>query len=78
MKNVIETAMKPGRRSARRSHRSRSNAQAREERKNQEVHACSRKDPKPEAERANKKAEAIAMMKRAKGATLAEIMSASK
>jgi hypothetical protein len=32
---------------------------------------------KPKAERANKKAEVIAMMKRAKGATLAEIMEAS-
>jgi hypothetical protein len=32
---------------------------------------------KPEAERANKKAEVIAMMKRAKGATLAEIMKAT-
>jgi hypothetical protein len=32
---------------------------------------------KPETERANKKAEVIAMMKRAKGATLAEIMKAT-
>ena len=33
---------------------------------------------KPKADRANKKAEVIAMMKRAKGATLAEIMAATK
>jgi hypothetical protein len=33
---------------------------------------------KPKAERANKKAEVIAMMKRARGATLAEIMAATK
>ena len=33
---------------------------------------------KPRAERANKKAEVIAMMKRAKGATLAEIMALTK
>jgi hypothetical protein len=33
---------------------------------------------KPAAERLNKKAEVIAMMKRAKGATLAEIMAATK
>lgn len=33
---------------------------------------------KPKADRTNKKAEVIAMMKRAKGATLAEIMSATK
>jgi hypothetical protein len=33
---------------------------------------------KPNVERANKKAEVIAMMKRAKGATLAEIMSSTK
>jgi hypothetical protein len=32
---------------------------------------------KPKAERANKKAEVIALMKRAKGATLAEIMDAT-
>jgi len=32
---------------------------------------------KPKTDRANKKAEVIAMMKRAKGATLAEIMSAT-
>ena len=32
---------------------------------------------KPNADRANKKAEVIAMMKRAKGATLAEIMKAT-
>ena len=32
---------------------------------------------KPKADRANKKAEGIAMMKRAKGATLAEIMKAT-
>jgi hypothetical protein len=32
---------------------------------------------KPKAERANKKAEVIAMMKRAKGMTLAEIMTAT-
>jgi hypothetical protein len=32
---------------------------------------------KPKADRANKKAEVIAMMKRAKGATLAEIMAAT-
>jgi Protein of unknown function (DUF3489) len=33
---------------------------------------------KPKADRANKKTEVIAMMQRAKGATLAEIMSATK
>jgi hypothetical protein len=33
---------------------------------------------RPNTERANKKAEVIAMMKRAKGATLAEIMAATK
>jgi hypothetical protein len=33
---------------------------------------------KPKADRANKKAEVIAMMKRAKGATLAEIMAVTK
>jgi hypothetical protein len=33
---------------------------------------------KPRADRANKKAEVIALMKRAKGATLAEIMAATK
>ena len=33
---------------------------------------------KPKPDRANKKAEVIAMMKRAKGATLAEIMAATK
>jgi Protein of unknown function (DUF3489) len=33
---------------------------------------------KPKAERTNKKAEVIAIMKRAKGATLAEIMSITK
>lgn len=33
---------------------------------------------KPKADRTNKKAEVIAMMKRSKGATLAEIMSATK
>jgi hypothetical protein len=33
---------------------------------------------KPKADRANKKAEVIALMKRAKGATLAEIMVATK
>src|SRR5579863_255369 len=35
------------------------------------------KKSKPEADRSNKKAEVIAMMKRAKGATLAEIMKAT-
>jgi hypothetical protein len=33
--------------------------------------------PKPKADRANKKAEVIALMKRAKGATLAEIVKAT-
>jgi hypothetical protein len=33
---------------------------------------------KPKSDRANKKAEVIALMKRAKGATLAEIMAATK
>ena len=33
---------------------------------------------KPKADRANKKAEVIALMKRAKGATLAEIMTVTK
>ena len=33
-----------------------------------------KKAPKPAADRSNKKAEVIAMMKRAKGVTLAEIM----
>ena len=33
---------------------------------------------KPKADRSNKKAEVIAMMKRAKGATLAEIMAATE
>jgi len=33
---------------------------------------------KPKADRANKKAEVVAMMKRAKGATLAEIMKTTK
>ena len=33
---------------------------------------------KPKAERANKKVEVIAMMKRAKGATVAEIMAATR
>jgi outer membrane biosynthesis protein TonB len=33
---------------------------------------------KPKADRANKKAEVIALMKRAKGATLAEIMATTK
>ena len=33
---------------------------------------------KPKADRANKKAEVVALMKRAKGATLAEIMAATK
>jgi hypothetical protein len=33
---------------------------------------------KPKSERTNKKAEVIALMKRAKGATLAEIMAATK
>ena len=33
---------------------------------------------KPKADRASKKAEVIAMMKRAKGATLAEIMAATR
>jgi hypothetical protein len=33
---------------------------------------------KPKADRANKKAEVIALMKRSKGATLAEIMAATK
>jgi len=37
----------------------------------------SKKAGKPKADRANKKAEVIAMMKRAKGATLAEIMTAT-
>jgi len=36
------------------------------------------KKAKPPAERANKKAEVIALMKRAKGATLSEIMLATK
>ncbi len=36
-----------------------------------------RKAPKPAAERSNKKADVIAMMKRAKGVTLAEIMEAT-
>jgi len=36
-----------------------------------------KKAGKPKADRANKKAEVIAMMKRAKGATLAEIMKAT-
>jgi hypothetical protein len=35
------------------------------------------KKAKPKTDRANKKAEVIAMMKRAKGATLAEIMKAT-
>ena len=35
-------------------------------------------DSKPKADRANKKAEVIALMKRSKGATLAEIMAATK
>jgi hypothetical protein len=44
------------------------------------VKAASRgkKARKPKADRANKKAEVIAMMKRAKGATLAEIMAATR
>jgi outer membrane biosynthesis protein TonB len=37
-----------------------------------------KKGVKPAAERTNKKAEVIALMKRAKSATLAEIMSATK
>ena len=36
--------------------------------------AANKASAKPDAERSNKKAEVIAMMKRAKGATLAEIM----
>ena len=37
-----------------------------------------KKATKPKTDRANKKAEVIAMMKRAKGATLAEIMAVTK
>src|ERR1700722_1595271 len=40
--------------------------------------ARAKKAGKPAAERTNKKAEVIALMKRAKGATLAEIMAATK
>ena len=40
--------------------------------------ARAKKVGKPNAERANKKAEVITLMKRAKGATLAEIMAATK
>lgn len=39
--------------------------------------AAAKKTSKPAAERMNKKAEVIAMMRRPKGATLAEIMSAT-
>jgi len=39
--------------------------------------AANRATAKPKADRTNKKAEVIAMMKRAKGATLAEIMKAT-
>jgi hypothetical protein len=39
--------------------------------------SSSKKPGKPKADRTNKKAEVIAMMKRAKGATLAEIMKAT-
>ena len=39
--------------------------------------AAKRVAGKPKADRANKKAEVIALMKRAKGATLAEIMAAT-
>jgi hypothetical protein len=38
---------------------------------------ATKKTPKPAAERTNKKAEVIAMMKRAKGVTLAEIVEAT-
>jgi hypothetical protein len=40
--------------------------------------ARAKKASKPAAERTNKKTEVIALMKRAKGATLAEIMAATK
>ena len=40
--------------------------------------AAKKASAKPKADRTNKKAEVIAMMKRAKGATLAEIMAATK
>ena len=57
-------------------------AQAKRERKAKKAKAAKKargKKPaaKPKADRANKKAEVVAMMKRAKGATLAEIMKAT-
>ena len=39
--------------------------------------AAAKKAAKPKSDRANKKAEVIALMKRSKGATLAEIMKAT-
>ena len=58
-------------------------AKPKRERKAKKAKAAKKAGPakkaasKPKADRANKKAEVIAMMKRAKGATLAEIMKAT-
>ena len=71
--NTIESESKLGcKRRSRRASASHQEGQARKESRPSKKAAS-----KPKAERANKKAEVIAMMKRAKGATLAEIMTAT-
>jgi hypothetical protein len=59
------TAVKPRRQSAKRA------------KPPKKARAAKKPTAKPKADRTNKKAEVVAMMKRAKGATLAEIMKAT-
>ena len=77
MENVMETAVKPASepstmKKASKRGKSRKNAKAAKK-----ATPTSKRSTKPIAERANKKAEVIAMMKRAKGATLTEIVEAT-
>jgi len=79
MENVIETAAKAAadtQPAAKHQKRAKSSKPAKKANARKSRHAA-KKVEKPAAERSNKKAAVIAMMKRAKGATLAEIVEAT-
>src|SRR5690242_17270198 len=79
MENVIETAAKPaaGAQPAAKQRKPAKRSKPAKKSKAKKSKPTAKKGGKPVAERTNKKAEVIAMMKRTKGATLAEIVEAT-
>jgi len=80
MENAIETAAKPAvepQPAAKAKKQAKSRKSSKKAKAAKKAKPAAKKNAKPTAERANKKAEVVAMMKRTKGATLAEIVEAT-